>query len=111
MYGGRMEITAETVLETYLAELKMQLGSRLVHVWLFGSQARGDAREGSDYDMLVIANGLRNELKTAVREAEWACMQKYNVLVASIIYTPELWAQAQYSPLGINIMREGRLVA
>jgi len=99
------------VLETYLAELKIQLGSRLVQVWLFGSQARGDAREGSDYDLLVIANGLRTELKTAVREAEWSCMEKFNVLVASIIYSPDVLAQAQNSPLGINIMREGRLVA
>jgi len=32
---------------------------------LFGSQARGDARPDSDYDILVIKSGLENERKTA----------------------------------------------
>lgn len=101
----------EQVLCTYLSELKSRLNSRLVQVWLFGSQARGDADEGSDFDMLVIATGDRREIKLLVREAEWACMERYNTLVASIVYTPELWAQAKHSPLGGNIEREGKQVA
>lgn len=32
---------------------------------LFGSQARGDARPDSDYDILVIKSGIENERKTA----------------------------------------------
>ena len=103
--------TRESILDTYLTQLKDRLGSRLVQAWLFGSQARSDAVNGSDYDLLIIANGRRDELKTAVREAEWACMQKFNVLVASIIYTSEIRVQAQNSPLDMNMLREGRLVA
>ena len=33
-------------------------GDRLVAVVLFGSRARGDATEESDWDLLVIAEGL-----------------------------------------------------
>lgn len=32
---------------------------------LFGSRARGDAREDSDYDLLVIKSGLTDEIGTA----------------------------------------------
>jgi uncharacterized protein len=32
---------------------------------LFGSQARGDARPDSDYDILVIKSGIENERKVA----------------------------------------------
>jgi predicted nucleotidyltransferase len=96
---------------TFLDELKKQLGPDLVQVWLFGSQARGDAVAGSDYDILVIAKGERSMLKAAVREAEWACMEKHNALVACIIYTPDIWSQALHSPLGINVLREGHVVA
>jgi uncharacterized protein len=34
------------------------LGDRLVSIVLFGSRARGDAKEGSDYDFFIIAKGL-----------------------------------------------------
>lgn len=38
--------------------LRNALGDDLVAVVLFGSRARGDAREASDWDLLVIAEGL-----------------------------------------------------
>ncbi len=38
--------------------LREGLGDDLVAVVLFGSRARGEAREGSDWDLLVIARGL-----------------------------------------------------
>ncbi len=40
------------------SKLKEGLGEDLVAVVLFGSRARGEAREGSDWDVLVIANSL-----------------------------------------------------
>src|SRR5579884_1336015 len=38
--------------------LRAGLGERLVAVVLFGSRARGDHRPESDWDLLVIAEGL-----------------------------------------------------
>ncbi|MBI3974589.1 MAG: nucleotidyltransferase domain-containing protein [Chloroflexi bacterium] len=38
--------------------LQSALGETLVAVVLFGSRARGDAHEASDWDVLVIAEGL-----------------------------------------------------
>lgn len=32
---------------------------------LFGSRARGDYREDSDYDLLVIKSGIQDEIKAA----------------------------------------------
>ena len=42
--------------------LRGTFGDRLVAVVLFGSRARGDARETSDWDLLVIAEGLPESL-------------------------------------------------
>lgn len=44
--------------ERYAELLRIQLGTRLVSVVLFGSVARGDASLGSDIDMLIVADGL-----------------------------------------------------
>ena len=49
---------AETVPLQVVDALRRGIGERLVAVVLFGSRARGDAHEGSDWDVLVIAKGL-----------------------------------------------------
>jgi|SRR5919106_3600554 predicted nucleotidyltransferase len=46
------------VSEQAVDALANALGNRLVAVVLFGSRARGDARPWSDWDLLVIAEGL-----------------------------------------------------
>lgn len=46
------------VLARYRALLVERFGERLAELRLFGSFARGDAREGSDVDVLVVVRGL-----------------------------------------------------
>jgi predicted nucleotidyltransferase len=49
---------SEEILNQVVAALRTALGDRLMAVVLFGSQARGEAREDSDWDVLVIAEEL-----------------------------------------------------
>lgn len=44
--------------EQAVAALRQGLGERLVAVVLFGSRARGDASPESDWDLLILAEGL-----------------------------------------------------
>ena len=101
----------QAVTETFLTTLRADLGQSLKEVWLFGSRARGDALPDSDFDILVVAEGDLSETRRIVQEAEWHCMETLGALVASIVYTPEIWQMARSSPLGWNILREGKLVA
>lgn len=105
------ELSADPIIATFLAELRDSLGPAIREVWLFGSRARGDAQEGSDYDLLVVADGEISDLKRKVRDAEWVCMERRNALVSSIVYTEDQWTDRKQSPLGLNIAREGKLVA
>ncbi|MBA3472010.1 MAG: nucleotidyltransferase domain-containing protein [Rubrobacter sp.] len=51
-----------------VSTLREGLGDDLVAVVLFGSRARGEAHEGSDWDVLVVANGLSERtLERAIR--------------------------------------------
>ena len=45
------------ILATYKQELAELLGDKLEAVYLYGLQARGDARPGSDIDVLVVIRG------------------------------------------------------
>jgi len=47
-----------TALEPVIASLQKELGDNLVALVLFGSQARGDHRPDSDWDILLIARQL-----------------------------------------------------
>jgi predicted nucleotidyltransferase len=47
----------DEVLAEYCAGLARQLGRKLHCVILFGSRARGEAREDSDIDVLCVMNG------------------------------------------------------
>ncbi|GAB6102455.1 nucleotidyltransferase domain-containing protein [Thermococcus atlanticus] len=89
-------------------KLKLQeiLGDDLVEVVLFGSYARGEAREDSDVDVLVVVRRWPN------REKEWEIGElmtdlvlRYGVVFSLITY-PEK-PEMSHDPLIINATREG----
>ena len=49
-------------LKLYLDLLRERFGDNLVSVYLFGSVARGECTEGSDIDLLVVVDGLREDI-------------------------------------------------
>ena len=104
-------VTPNNAIEEFQAHLQAALGSRLKELWLFGSRARGDHRLDSDYDFRVVADGDRTELRKLVAAAENEIMLKSGEIFASVVYTTDLWRQARYAPLGINVQREGRRIA
>jgi uncharacterized protein len=108
--GKALETAEDTVLHTFLAILREKLGSRLHEVWLFGSRARGDHNDDSDYDILVVADGELKESRTVVADADYQVLTTYNELIGAIVYTPEIWQRSKHGPLGMNIRAEGRRI-
>ena len=77
---------------------------------LFGSQARGDARPGSDWDLLIILDkpGKRNwndfdEYAYPFTEIGW----NYKVAINPMLYTKEQWEAGRLFPFYKNVMRDG----
>jgi predicted nucleotidyltransferase len=100
-------IGLDPVLEIFRDYLKKTLGPKLKELWLFGSRARGDCSEDSDYDVLVISEGSRPENRKLVALGEDEILRDLNKLVVSVVYTPDLWIQGRNSPLGVNILKQG----
>ena len=78
-------------------------------VILFGSQARGDAKPNSDWDLLVLIDKDKrtfddyNKYASPFDEIGWS----YGVAINPKLYTTKQWEQGKNFPFYQNVMREG----
>ena len=81
-------------------------------VILFGSQARGDAREDSDWDLLVLLNKEKityeDENKYAYPFADigW----NYGTYISVKVYTSKEWEERNFTPFYYNVQKDGVLI-
>jgi len=79
-------------------------------VILFGSQARGDAREDSDWDLLVLLNKEKRDFKEDYDKYAYPFTEigwNYGVAINPILYTQLQWEKGRIFPFYKNVMHEG----
>jgi predicted nucleotidyltransferase len=84
-------------------------GDKLKAVYLYGSYARGDYRQGSDVDVMILLSDYKNYWDELNRTSE--VMQdvslKYDLLVSRIFMTEEKWKRSD-TPLLRSIHQDGQ---
>jgi predicted nucleotidyltransferase len=80
-------------------------------VVLFGSRARGDSHEESDWDFLIISNKLaQKEEKRNLRSVLLDLELEEEVIISQIVMTPDKWKRSDGMPLHEDITNEGQWV-
>lgn len=78
------------------------------HVWLYSSRARGDAREDSDWDLLIlidkdsVSSADEDRISYPFVEMGW----QNAVAISPMIYTYKDWQKRAISPFHRNVERD-----
>lgn len=108
-----MELHAQATCEGPLAEAVRRLAETLnpERIYLFGSQARGDATDDSDYDLLVIVPGS-GKTDRRLSQAAYSVLWNVPIAVDVLVWTQEAFERQVpvVASLPATVIREGRLL-
>ncbi len=101
----------DKILSDLQVELRQILGERLEAIYLYGSQARGDARFDSDIDVLIIMKGKFDyfQLLELTSEITWRISLENDVVVTRAFVTKKQFDESG-TPFLINAQKEAVLV-
>jgi predicted nucleotidyltransferase len=82
--------------------------NKLANVILFGSQARDDAKDGSDVDILIVLKGDVNPVEEIkkISELRYSISTEFDKVI-SCVFTSEEKFLNENIPLFLNVKREG----
>ena len=89
------------------AVLKLEPTAEVI---LYGSRARKDYNKNSDWDFLILVDGLVDTTRTdRIRCALYDIELNTNMIISSIVRSKKVWNSRKYAviPLKINVEREG----
>jgi len=97
----------ESILRFFLDAIRHSLGVHLKQVILFGSRARGEARADSDYDLLVVVDRVDRRVSDGIDAIAGKILLDFGAVLSVFPISEEDRAHRKYSPLLLNISKEG----
>ena len=81
-------------------------------VILYGSYARGDFKDDSDIDLLILVD--KDKLSSAEEDRItfplYDLEHKNGIIISPLVYTKKAWSNHMVTPFYENVNREGRVL-
>lgn len=100
-------VESDPVLRWFRDAVGQSLGTRLRQILLFGSRARGDASDTSDYDVLLVVDRVDRDIARRIDEIVGHVLLQLGAVVSVFAISEDDRAKRRYSPLLINAARQG----
>lgn len=97
----------DDIVDDFLKRLESRFNGQVKKIILFGSRARGDSTEFSDYDFIIIFNEVTPQIKEKVRDLAGEMLYNYNLVFSIFPFTEEDLQRKRYSPFIMNVKKEG----
>ena len=99
------------ILKEFRQGLAEILGEQLEAMYLFGSQARGDAQSDSDIDVLIVVNG-EFDYSDLMHRASFLVsrLSLHNDVVISRAFITRERFEREHSPFLMNVRREAMTI-
>jgi predicted nucleotidyltransferase len=95
----------DPIMEEFVQKIKQI--PEVKKVILYGSRARGDFEEWSDYDIIVLVSIKNKNIESQIDNTAWNINYKRLVSIVPVICTESKFRKEKYEPLFMNIRREG----
>jgi predicted nucleotidyltransferase len=86
------------------------LGNTLEQIILFGSRSRKDAKEDSDYDILVLVEKRTPGIEDQVDALAYEMLNQFGAVVTIFVEEMRTYESALHEPLFCNIRQEGAVL-
>lgn len=110
-----MSDSMKAMLEEYTKGIEKIFGDKLRQIILYGSQARGDANQNSDIDIMVLVEMSDMEIKEKMDELVELSFEfdmNYNVVVSPIVNNVENFIKwVKVVPFYKNVQKEGVILS
>lgn len=94
-------------LQIFLDEIKNNLDSQPKKIILFGSRARNEHIDESDYDIIFIFDKVQQEVKKKLKEITTKLLIDYGMVISDFVFTEEDLKRQKYEPFIMNALKEG----
>lgn len=101
------DIKEDKSLKYLVNSITKKFGLNIKKIILFGSRARNDYTQDSDYDLLIVFDKVTSNIKNTIDDISGDLLYKFNELYSIFHIDEKEYTQKKYNPLFINIEKEG----
>ena len=99
--------TENAVIDAFKATVQKKFTGRLSEIILYGSRARGDADEESDYDFLVLLSDLNEYDNRHLDEISFSIALEFSTVIVALAIQASKFTEERYFYFYENVCREG----